>query len=91
MAAKIIGQKGGKLTLQVEIDLDASSMLNSEERIQSALNELGSLATAKALGQFDTTGAPIEINGEKLTSKGQEKKIPSALRINRSESSCISK
>jgi len=79
------------LTLQIEIDLDASSMLNSEERIQYALNELGSLATAKALGQFDTTGGPIEINGEKMTSKGQEKKNPRTLRSNRSESSCISK
>jgi len=74
MSAKIISEKDGKLTLQVEIDLDAKSMLNSEEQIQSALNELGLLATAKALGQFDTNGFPIEVNEEKLTSKGQEKK-----------------
>ena len=74
MSAKIITEKEGKLTLQVEIALDANSMLNSEERIQSALNELGILATAKALGQFDTNGLPIEVNGKKLTSKGQEKK-----------------
>ena len=74
MSAKIISQKEGKLTLQVEIDLDATSMLNSEERIQTALNELGSLATVKALDQFDTNGEPIEVNGKKMTSKGQEKK-----------------
>ncbi len=74
MSAKIISEKAGKLTLQVEIDLDANSMLNSEEQIQSALNELGLLATAKALGQFDTNGFPIEVNGEKLTSKGTRKK-----------------
>lgn len=91
MSAKIISEKEGKLTLQVAIDLDATSMLNSEERIQSALNELGLLATAKALVQFDTNGLPIEVNGEKLTSKGQEKKNSSPLRSNRSESSCLSK
>ena len=91
MSTKIISEKEGKLTLQIEIDLDATSMLNSEERIQSALNELGKVATAKALDQFDTNGFPIEVNGEQLTSKGQEKKISNSLRSNRSESSCISK
>ena len=69
-----------------------TSMLNSEERIQTALNELGSLATVKALDQFDTNGEPIEVNGKKMTSKGQEKKKnSSALWSNRGESSCLSK
>ncbi len=74
MPAKIISQKEGKLTLQIEIDLDAKSMLSSENLIQSGLNELGCLVTEQALLQFDTDGRAIEVNGEKQTSKGQEKK-----------------
>ncbi len=74
MKSKIISQEKGKLIMQVEIDLDAKSMLKSEEQIQSALNDLGCLATSQALSQFDTNGNSIEVDGERLTSKGQVKK-----------------
>lgn len=84
MSAKIISQKGGKLTLQVEIDLDSTSMLKAENQIQTVLNELGCIATEQALSKFDTDGGAIEVNGERLTSKGQEKKNPNALWTNRS-------
>lgn len=70
----MIKKKGKKITLQIEIELDPSSMLNSEEQIAKALNEAGLKMTKEALSQFDTDGRPIELRGEKLTSKGQEKK-----------------
>ncbi len=74
MRSKIIKRSGTKLTLEVEIELDPGSMLNSEEQIARALNEAGLQATKEALEQFDTDGSPIEISGEKLTSKGRQKK-----------------
>lgn len=74
MASKIIKKDGKKITLQIEIELDPKSMLNSEEQIAKALNEAGVKATQEALLNFDTNGQPISVGGEKLTSKGQEKK-----------------
>ena len=75
MASKIIKKDGKKITLQIEIELDPNSMLNSEEQIAKALNDAGVKATKEALEQFDTNGNPIQVAGDKLTSKGQEKKI----------------
>ena len=75
MASKIIKKDGKKITLQIEIELDPKSMLNSEEQIAKALNDAGVKATKEALEQFDTNGNPIQVAGDKLTSKGQEKKI----------------
>jgi hypothetical protein len=49
-------------------------MLDSEETIQTALNEAGVLATTAALEQFDTDGSPLEIGSTRWTSKGQEPK-----------------
>ena len=75
MKSKIIKRIGNKLTLEVEFLLDSDSMLNSEEQIQLALNEAGLLATQTALSQFDTDGSPIELDGEKYTSKRRKKKV----------------
>lgn len=75
MASKIIKKDGKKITLQIEIELDPKSMLNSEEQIAKALNDAGVKATKEALEQFDTNGSSIKVAGDKLTSKGQEKKI----------------
>ena len=74
MRSKIIKRTKSKLTLQIEIELDPTSMLNSEEQITAALNEAGLQATQEALEQFDTDGLPIEVKGKVLTSKGQQKK-----------------
>ena len=74
MASKLIKKDGNKITLQIEIELDPTSMLNSEEQIAKALNEAGIQATQDALQQFDTDGSPIDIGGKRHTSKGQEKK-----------------
>ncbi len=74
MASKIIKKNSKKITLQIEIELDSTSMLNSEEQIAQALNEAGKKASQEALEQFDTNGDPIDVDGSILTSKGRQKK-----------------
>lgn len=90
MKSKIIEKTDKKIVLQVEIALNSDSMLKSEEEIQSALNEANTQATQIALEQFDTDGSAIFVNGEKLTSKGKEKKLSIALWSNSCVSSCLS-
>jgi len=63
-----------KLSLSIEIDLDPTSMLTSEEQIAKALNKAGQIATKEALELLDTDGSPIELGGKLLTSKGKQKK-----------------
>jgi hypothetical protein len=59
-----------EVLLEVRVPL-GRSMLDNEKAIQSALNEAGNLATGKALEAFDADGAPIEVGGVRLTSRGQ--------------------
>ena len=73
MKSKIIKKVGNKLTMEVEILLDPTSMLNSEQKIQQSLNSASVLATQTALSQFDSNGSAIELNDEKYTSKGKKK------------------
>jgi len=73
MTASIINQTATSVTIQVTIPL-ASTMLNSEDTIQSVLNEAGQLATAAALKSFDSDGRPMEHDGQRWTSKGQSPK-----------------
>jgi len=79
MSVKIINRNKTKLTLQIEIDLDENSMLNSEELILTALNAAGNEATKVALLQFDTDGSPIEKDNKKWSSKGSKKKFTKPL------------
>jgi|AntRauMFilla1563_2_1112583.scaffolds.fasta_scaffold10373_2 hypothetical protein len=73
MATRIVKKEGGKLTIEVDMDLKGS-MLTQEEAIQVALNEAGKLATLAALENFDTDGKPITVRGKRLTNKGAKKK-----------------
>lgn len=73
MAARIVKKEGGKLTIEVDMDLKGN-MLTQEEAIQVALNEAGKLATLAALENFDTDGKPITVRGNRLTTKGAKKK-----------------
>lgn len=50
------------------------NILESEEKIQQALNVAGCLATKETMERFDTDGRPIIVVGQKLTSKGKENK-----------------
>ena len=73
MGTKLISNIDNTITLQVTINLN-SSMLDSEENIQKALNETGCIATREALKFFDTDGSPIKLGDIKMTSKGKVSK-----------------
>ena len=71
MAASIVEKNAEFVTIQIQVPLITSSLLESEETIQRALNEAGTLATGEALKQFDTDGSALEVAGERWTSKGK--------------------
>jgi hypothetical protein len=68
MAAKLIKPDGHELTIQVTVNI-SSSMLNAEDNIQHAVNEVGCLATPQTLKQFDTDGSPIITGDIKWTKR----------------------
>src|SRR5438094_898065 len=70
MAVSIITQDNDSITLQVTIPFNRS-MLDSENTIQNAINELGTVATGELLKTFDTEGEDIQFGSVKMTSKGQ--------------------
>lgn len=69
MDAKIVSQTDDFITIQIP-KKSGANMLETEESIQAALNEAGSIATAVALKKYDTAGEPIVVNGVKMTSLG---------------------
>ncbi len=73
MKSKIKEEKDGSYTVSVNLNL-AGSMLEMEEQIQEMVNEVGLKATLEALRKFDTDGTPIQLKGERLSSKGSQKK-----------------
>ena len=73
MAAVVVEREENTVTIQIQVKL-SRSMLDTEEVIQQALNEAGTLATTEALKQFDTDGTPLQIGDTRWTSKGQEPK-----------------
>ncbi len=73
MTIKLTDRTSTHFTLEVKIPYQ-SSMLDFEERIQEAVNQVGLAATQEALSQFDTDGSPIIVGSAKFTSKGQEGK-----------------
>lgn len=73
MPATLLDRQEQSITLQLTIPL-SRSLLDTEEAIQTALNEAGVLATGEALQQFDTDGSPLIIGQTRWTSKGQEPK-----------------
>ncbi len=56
MSASIIESNAEFVTLQIVIPLE-KTFLETEETIQSVLNEAGTLASGEALKQFDTDGS----------------------------------
>ena len=50
--AEVIAVNDNEVILQVRVTL-SGSMLEVEEKIQSAVNEVGSLATSEALKRFE--------------------------------------
>ena len=74
MAASIINQSDQSITLQVTIPF-TRSMLDSENSIQDAVNEVGSIATHALLKTFDTDGSSLQFGSVKMTTKGQVLKL----------------
>jgi hypothetical protein len=70
MKAKLISETEHNVTIQVVIAL-SNKMLDGEDNIQNALNDVGVLATGVLLKQFDTDGSPLIFGSTKMTSKGQ--------------------
>lgn len=71
MANKVLLERNIlKISVEVKIT-ETVSMLEFEEAVQEALNQVGTLATSEGLKRFDSDGSPILVGGVKLTSKGQ--------------------
>ena len=70
MAVELISQERNELKLQLSIDL-SGSMLEMEDKILEAINQIGRVATEQALSNFDTDGSPIIIGSTKYTSKNK--------------------
>ena len=71
--AEVVTREGNKLTLQVTIKL-TGSLMEMENNILDGCNEMGSLATAEALQQFDTDGSPIKLGEVKMTVREKDNK-----------------
>lgn len=71
--AQLIARYGNELTIQVKVTIEGP-LLNAEETIQNACNEVGLLATQEALNNFDTDGGPLETGGIKWTAKPASEK-----------------
>jgi len=74
MSAKIISRGTNSFKMTIEIPY-SNSMMESEDLIQTALNEGGVLATGEALTRFDADGSPILVGNIKFTSKGKVAKV----------------
>jgi hypothetical protein len=63
----------GSITVSVTINLEGS-MMEMENTILDAVNDVGCTATGVALKRFDTDGSPIIREGVKLTSRNKDSK-----------------
>ena len=68
--AEITERTGDEVTITVKIKL-TGSMLDMENTIQEAINEVGSVATKEGLSQFETTGQNIQMGVNRLYCKGK--------------------
>ncbi len=71
--AQLIARTGNELTIEVKVTIDGS-LLEAEDAIQNACNEVGLLATGKALENFDTDGRALQTGGIKWTAKTPSEK-----------------
>jgi hypothetical protein len=68
--ADLIKQEGTELIIAVKVNI-TGSLLEAEDAIQNACNEIGCLATEEALKRFDTDGSSLQTGTIKWTSKGR--------------------
>ncbi len=71
MSARIISDENNELTIELKLPLKGS-MLECEDAILDGLNEVGTLATEKALSKFDADGSPIHVGKIKLTARSRD-------------------
>ena len=71
--ATVIERSGNEVTVAVTVRLDGS-LLEMEEAIQAATNEVGCCVSEEALQRFDTDGSPIRVGETKLTARGRDPK-----------------
>jgi len=69
----IIQRANGEVTIQVTVRL-GGTMLEMEESIQEAVNDLGRCVTEEALQRFDTDGSPIRLGSVKWTARARDPK-----------------
>ena len=74
MNAKIESETKDELTLKVTISRKGT-MLEREAAIRSALNQAGSMATGRALADFDTDGRPLQMGDMRWYSKGKTPEV----------------
>jgi hypothetical protein len=73
MTTRVTKCNGTTLTLETTIEI-GGAILQAEDAIQSALNEVGAMATAETLKRFDADGEPIVIGGVKWYAKQPREK-----------------
>ncbi len=72
MPATMTERADDRVKVEVSIEL-SRSMLNTEEAIQTALNEAGRQLSGEALKYFDSDGSPMVIGGEVWRTKGAQR------------------
>ena len=73
MKQSVKQEQDGSYTFSINLKFDGS-MLEMEDKIEQMVNDLGIQATMKALQQFDTDGEVLLYKGDRITSKGRQKK-----------------
>lgn len=68
--AEIVTRTEKEITIQVTLKL-SGSLMEMENSILDACNEVGCVATEEALQKFDADGTPIRVGNIKMTSKGK--------------------
>ena len=63
----------GSITVSVTLMLEGS-MMDMENNVLNAVNEVGCIATGEALKQFDTNGMPLIKEGSKWTKRNKDSK-----------------
>ena len=70
MDKEVVIGADGKCRVSFAFQLQGT-LLSSELELQKKLNEAGAGCTGEILEYFDTNGEPVEVLGQKLTSKGK--------------------
>ncbi|MCX7073299.1 MAG: hypothetical protein NTZ70_00565 [Methylococcales bacterium] len=72
--AKITQINGHELTIEVKVKI-TGTLLESEQAILDACNEVGNIATGYGIKKFDTDGSPIQVGSVKFTARDLTPKI----------------